>query len=115
MTRAADHLNVAQPALGLQIRQLEDDLGSILLTRHSRGVKPTPAGRTLFERAQKILALVDETRAEMLALRGATSETLRLGITPSIMSLIGYDLLVEAREAMPPVFLSVTRGARLCL
>jgi LysR family nitrogen assimilation transcriptional regulator len=108
MTRAADHLNVAQPALGLQIRQLEDDLGSILLTRHSRGVEPTPAGRTLFERAQKILALVDETRAEMLALRGATSETLRLGITPSIMSLIGYDLLVEAREAMPQVFLSVT-------
>jgi LysR family nitrogen assimilation transcriptional regulator len=108
MTRAADHLNVAQPALGLQIRQLEEDLGSTLLIRHSRGVEPTPAGRTLFERAQKILALVDETRAEMLSLRGAMSETLRLGITPSIMSLIGYDLLVEAREEMPQVFLSVT-------
>ncbi len=108
MTRAADHLNVAQPALGLQIRQLEENLGSVLLIRHSRGVEPTPAGLTLFQRAQKILALVDETRAEMLALRGATSETLRLGLTPSIMSLIGYELLVEAREDMPQVFLSVT-------
>jgi LysR family transcriptional regulator, nitrogen assimilation regulatory protein len=108
MTRAADHLNVAQPALGLQIRQLEEDLGSVLLIRHSRGVEPTPAGLTLFERAQKILALVDETRAEMLSLRGTVSETLRLGITPSIMSLIGYDLLVEAREDLPQVFLSVT-------
>jgi LysR family nitrogen assimilation transcriptional regulator len=109
MTRAADYLNVAQPALGLQIRQLEEDLGSPLLIRHSRGVEPTPAGRTLFERAQKILAMVDETRAEMLALRGTlSSETVRLGITPSIMSLIGYDLLVEAREDLPQVFLSVT-------
>jgi LysR family transcriptional regulator, nitrogen assimilation regulatory protein len=108
MTRAADHLNVAQPALGLQIRQLEEDLGSVLLIRHSRGVEPTPAGLVLFERAQKILAMVDETRTEMLALRGPTSETLRLGLTPSIMNLIGYELLVEAREDIPQVFLSVT-------
>jgi LysR family transcriptional regulator, nitrogen assimilation regulatory protein len=108
MTRAADQLNVAQPALGLQIRQLEEDLGSVLLIRHSRGVEPTPAGKMLFERAQRILALVDETRTEMVALRGATSETIRLGITPSIMNLIGYELLVEAREALPQVFISLT-------
>jgi LysR family nitrogen assimilation transcriptional regulator len=108
MTRAADQLNVAQPALGLQIRQLEEDLGSTLLTRHSRGVEPTPAGKTLFERARQILALVDETRAEMLALSGAMSETIRLGITPSIMNLIGYELLVEARQALPQVFISLT-------
>ena len=108
MTRAADQLNVAQPALGLQIRQLEEDLGSTLLVRHSRGVEPTAAGRMLFERARKILQLVDETRVEMLALRGAASETLRLGVTPSIMSLIGYDLMVEAREDLPQVFISLT-------
>lgn len=108
MTRAADQLNVAQPALGLQIRQLEDDLGSTLLVRHSRGVEPTAAGRMLFERARKILQLVDETRMEMLALRGVASETLRLGITPSIMNLIGYDLMVEAREDLPQVFISLT-------
>ena len=108
MTRAADYLNVAQPALGLQIRQLEEDLGSQLLNRHSRGVEPTAAGLTLFERAQQILALVDETRAEMRALRGSVSESVRLGLTPSIISLIGYDLLVEAREEIPQVLFSVT-------
>jgi LysR family transcriptional regulator, nitrogen assimilation regulatory protein len=108
MTRAADQLNVAQPALGLQIRQLEEHLGSTLLVRHSRGVEPTAAGRMLFERARKILQLVDETRAEMLALRGVASETLRLGVTPSIMNLIGYDLMVEAREDLPQVFISLT-------
>jgi LysR family transcriptional regulator, nitrogen assimilation regulatory protein len=108
MTRAADQLNVAQPALGLQIRQLEEDLGSTLLVRHSRGVEPTAAGKKLFERARQILHLVEETRAEMLALRGPVAETLRLGITPSIMNLIGYDLMVEAREKLPQVFISLT-------
>jgi LysR family nitrogen assimilation transcriptional regulator len=44
----------------------------------------------------------------MLALRGSVAETLRLGITPSIMHLIGYDLLVEARQELPQVFISLT-------
>jgi LysR family nitrogen assimilation transcriptional regulator len=107
MTHAADYLNVAQPALGLQIRQLEEDLGSVLLIRHSRGVEPTAAGLALFERAQQILNLVDETRQEMLSLRDTQLETVRLGIAPGIMNLIGYELLIEARKDMPQVFLSV--------
>ena len=45
MTRAAEQLHVAQTALGMQIRQIEEDLGVALLVRHSRGVEPTKAGR----------------------------------------------------------------------
>ena len=108
MTRAASHLNVAQPALGLQIRQLEETLGTALLTRHSRGVEPTAAGHLLFERAHQILRLVDETRTEVLALSGPVAETVRLGVTPSIMNMIGYDLLTQARAEIPNIFLSVT-------
>src|SRR5262249_1965880 len=85
ITRAAEQLSVAQPALGLQIRQLEQELGVELLTRHSRGVVPTEAGSLLLERARGILAMVEETKRDVRALGGARSETLTLGLTPSIM------------------------------
>jgi hypothetical protein len=51
MTRAAEQLHVAQTALGMQIRQIEEDLGVALLVRHSRGVEPTEAGSFLHGRA----------------------------------------------------------------
>ena len=72
MTRAAEQLHVAQTALGMQIRQIEEDLGVALLVRHSRGVEPTKAGNLLLSRALEILRLVEETRKEEL--RMAASE-----------------------------------------
>lgn len=107
ITRAAEQLNVAQPALGLQIRQLEQDLGVDLLLRHSRGVAPTEAGRVLYERAVAILGLIEDTRREVSRLGTDKQERLRLGLSPSIMLQLGPDLLLDARDAMPGVFLSL--------
>lgn len=107
LTGAAEQLNVAQPALGLQIRNLEDDLGVPLLIRHSRGVQVTPAGELLFERAESILAAVEAVREEVRGHAGEARETIRFGMTPSVMRLLGADILIEARELMPNVFLSL--------
>lgn len=107
MTRAADQLRVAQPALGLQIRQIEDDLGVPLLVRHSRGVLPTEAGRLLYDRAVAILAQLAEARSEVVALGRGSRETVTLGLSPSLMLLIGSDLLLNARRDIPGVFLSL--------
>jgi LysR family nitrogen assimilation transcriptional regulator len=107
MTKAAAALNVAQPALGLQIRQLEDGLGTPLLERHSRGVEMTPAGQLLYDRAIEILSLFEKAEADVRALKGSRQETLRLGITHSNMRLLGTELLVAARRDIPNVLLSV--------
>src|SRR3984957_6132580 len=54
--RAADELHIAQPALSRQIRALEHDLGTPLLTRDSHGVALTAAGRQLLTDAGPLLA-----------------------------------------------------------
>jgi LysR family nitrogen assimilation transcriptional regulator len=110
MTRAADHLHVAQTALGMQIKQLEEDLGIALLLRHSRGIEPTRAGKLLYDRALEILKRVEDTRNEVIAIEGDPGETMRLGITPALMAAIGSDIALAAREGMPSVFLSMAEA-----
>ena len=59
-TRAAEALRITRPALGLQIRNLEEELRVPLLVRHSRGVELTAEGKILYERAQVILGNVEK-------------------------------------------------------
>lgn len=110
MTRAAEQLHVAQTALGMQIRQIEEDLGVPLLVRHSRGVEPTKAGTLLHARALAILKLVDETRKEVSACDREGSEAIRLGITPALMLAAGTEITLTVREQLPQVALSIVEG-----
>lgn len=107
MTRAAEQLHVAQTALGMQIKQLEDSLGVPLLVRHSRGVTATKAGAILRERAVTILNLVEETRKEVLASQQIDIEPVRVGITPALMMMVGTEIALAAREQLPHVSLSL--------
>ena len=107
ITRAAEQLNVAQPALGLQIRQLEEELGVRLLIRHSRGVSATEAGKLLYERASEIRRMVDATRQEIMSGNNVTAEAITLGLTPGLGKLFGAELMRQVRDGMEGVSLSV--------
>lgn len=107
MTRAAEQLHVAQTALGMQIRQLEEDLGVALLVRHSRGIEPTKAGTLLHARALAILKQVEETRKEVAGCDREDSEAIRLGTTPALMPIVGPELAVHIREHIPQILLSL--------
>lgn len=107
MTAAAERLGLAQPALGAQIRLLEEELGLPLLLRHSRGVTPTQAGRLLHERARAILADVDRARHDVRALGQRDRDHLALGVPPSIVLMLGSDLMTSARADMPNVSTSL--------
>ena len=106
ITRAAEQLNLAQTALGIQIRNLEDSLQIQLLDLHSRGVSATPAGMLLYERAIEILQRIEETKRDLIAL-GGEKVRIRFGATPSTLKLIGTELLVEANARLPNIALEV--------
>lgn len=61
-TRAAEQLNIAQPPLSRQIQLLEDELGVTLITRKSRPIKLTDAGRLFYEQALQVLGRVDQMK-----------------------------------------------------
>lgn len=105
ITQAAEELHVAQTALGMQIRNLEEELGVPLLERHSRGVRATAAGEELDRHAAEILALVDDAKRAVRARAGAPSETVTMGITPSIVRLVGDAILTDLAHMLPGVTL----------
>ena len=106
---------MAQPALGLQIRQLEEELGVKLLTRHSRGVSPTRGGRLLYERACEVLRLLEETGRQVTAIGRHEREGIVLGLTNGFANIIGRDLVLQARRDLPGVELSVVEERSVVL
>lgn len=108
-------MNVAQPALGLQIRQLERDLGVPLLIRHSRGISPTDAGNILYDRALEILAAVEDVRNEIISYDGKQNASLVLGLTIGTTALLGRSILTDVQTAFPTFQLSLVEEMSVVL
>jgi len=87
--RAASRLSIAQPSLSQQIRELEEELGALLLERTKRSVALTDAGKVFLEAAQNVLVQVQEAkRAAQRANRGEVGQ-----LVIGYISSSTYDLL----------------------
>lgn len=116
LTRAADVLHIAQPALSQQINALEAELGQRLLTRSKQGVEPTEAGAALYRHAQVILKQLDDAVAEVGLLGREVAGQVFLGLAPySTANLIALPLLAAVRERYPHIVLRVTDNFGLVL
>jgi DNA-binding transcriptional LysR family regulator len=92
--RAADELHIAQPVLSRQIRALEHDLGTPLLTRDSHGVELTDAGRQLLADAGPLLASAHAVRRRVtVAARG--SQRLMVGFRAGITVTAAAQLFAD--------------------
>lgn len=99
----------------MQIRQLEDETGVALLTRHARGVLPTRAGQVLYERACEILRLVEETERQVSAAARFGAQTIVLGLTNGSLNLAGRSLLQRARAQLSGVKIALVEERSLVL
>ena len=107
LSRAAEKLFIAQPPLSLQIRQLEDEFGVALFTRHPKGVRLTAAGESLLPEARHLLEraahLADAARN---AGRGPGG-TIGLGYVPSASSTVLPELVRRLRKLQPTLRLQL--------
>lgn len=110
LRKAALRLRVAETALSRQIRLLEQELGTLLFARHGRGLAPTDAGRHLMQRAQPILAELDQLRADMLTRRDAVSGKVAVGIPWLLLDTLSERLATGFIPQHPAVNIRLVGG-----
>jgi len=109
-TAAARILNVSQPALGYQLKLLEEQLGVSLLQRHSRGVRTTEAGRTLVETGIKALEAFAEAERSVAHFGKPNSKRISLGVAPTPGRALLPELLPLAAGAGEVLQIVVQQG-----
>ncbi|WP_039029699.1 LysR family transcriptional regulator [Leclercia adecarboxylata] len=110
---AADVLGLSQPAVSLQIRQLEQFLQARLIERTGRGVKATAAGLALLTHGERIGRAVDEAIRSVAAFSQEVSGTITLGMGATACIHLLPPLLQELRQSHPLLRVGVTTGNTL--
>jgi LysR family transcriptional regulator, low CO2-responsive transcriptional regulator len=105
-TRAAETLHLSQPAVSMQIRQLEEQAGMPLFDQIGKKVHLTDAGRTLYKHAQSILAQVHEAQLEFEEMRGVRRGQLNITIA-STANYFAPRLLAAFCQRHPEVKVSL--------
>ncbi len=111
ITRAADILHIAQPALSQQMTALETQFGQQLLIRSKQGVEPTDAGRALYRHAQIILRQVESAQAEVSVVGRELAGGVSVGLAPySTVTAIALPLLTAVRSRYPGILLHINEN-----
>lgn len=105
--KAAEFCNVTQPALSMQIRDLEKDLNLELFERRQQGVQLTDAGQEILDRAQSILNAVRDLSDYAHHHNQLLTGSLRFGVIPSIAPYILPPLLPKLRDRYPGLDLRI--------
>jgi len=108
--RAADALHVTQPALSRTVRRLEQQIGSPLFERHSKGMQLTAIGNALLPHATLLLREAENATEEISAMRGLARGTIRVGAVGAIASLILPLAIEGVLKAWPQLTVSVIEG-----
>jgi LysR family hydrogen peroxide-inducible transcriptional activator len=122
--RAAETCSISQPALSMQIKEMEEMLGTELFERGSRQVRLTNFGEDLALRVRSILRAVDELEDLARASQDQFAGRLRIGVIPTIapyllptiignLTRMNADLDIHVRETVTPKLLEELAEGRL--
>jgi LysR family hydrogen peroxide-inducible transcriptional activator len=122
--RAAESCAITQPALSMQIKELEEAVGGVLLERSARQVVLTKFGEELAQRVREILRSVDELGDFARASRDQFVGRLRIGMIPTIapyllpkvigdLTQVHPELDIHVRETVTPKLIKELAEGRL--
>ena len=106
-TKAALSLNVAQPALSHQIKQLEEELGTRLVERTNRRVRLTAAGEVFLSRAARILEEVDQAVRDTARVGLGDAGNLIIGVVSTAVCSVLPELLRSLRREAPKISVDI--------
>ena len=107
ITRAAENLHMAQPALSILLRQMEEQLGAVLFERTYRGVKLTMAGERLLSHAKEIIKRMDIAVEDVRDTVAEPTGRVALGLPQSVARFLAVPLVREAVKRWPKVQLQI--------
>jgi len=110
VSKAAEHLRLAQPTVSAQIKQFERALGETLLERQGRRVVATDVGRLVYRYAEEIFLLGRELQETLKGRPSGRAQRLRVGVANAVPKLIVYQMLRPATEADTPIQVACHEG-----
>ncbi len=105
LSKAADRMHIAQPALSRQMRLLEEELGVRLFVRHGRGMVITEQGRDVLAHAVRVMTELDEIRARTSDANAPLTGQIAIGMPPTVADIISVPLVTAFGKAHPKVML----------
>lgn len=111
ISRAAKKLHIAQPPLSQQLQQMEDELGVTLIERqrNKKSIELTDAGRVLYEKAQNVLNLFEESIQEVKEIGEGMKGSLSIGVVLSCVAFLP-EKIQYFRSNFPSVFFKIWGG-----
>ena len=110
VTRAAQLLNLVQPAVSRQLRLLEEDLGTELFGRARHGMLLTDAGKALLLYARRAMLELERARAEIGGSVEGISGLVTVGLLPSTCDLISSALVTAVATKYPSIRMRISMG-----
>jgi len=99
--QAAESCAISQPALSMQIKELEAMLGAPLIERTPRKIRLTTLGEEFLKRARKILIDVDEMSELARSAAGPLKGALRIGVIPTVAPYLLPEIITELGHHFP--------------
>lgn len=109
-TGAADALSIAQPAISMSIKRLEEELGFSVFHRFERQISLTDEGRRLYDYAKPIIQSLGDVQQAMEELKDLSNGLVRVGMPGMLGSYYFPPLLMAFRHQYPGIKLSIVDG-----